>query len=98
MMSQRAVVQYKNGGGQFQIAYAGQFALAVNGEIKYVQLGGDQPFEWLVHKMWNDHSLQRAIQTASRFATMIRVAQMAYLSTKRGAALLNFGGKRRPGS
>jgi hypothetical protein len=75
-------------GAQFQIAYAGQFALAANGEIPHVQLGGERPSEWLLSKIRNDYSLKRDIEQASMFGVFIRVMQMAYLSTEGGAARL----------
>ena len=75
-------------GAQFQIAYAGQFALAVNGEITHVQLGGERPFEWLLPKIRSDYSLRGDVEKASMFGLMIRVMQMAFLSTERGATRL----------
>lgn len=73
---------------QLQIAYAGQFALAANGEVPHVQLGGDQNFEWFFRKLRTDYSLSHDIEGASRFGLMVQLAQMAYLSTERGAERL----------
>lgn len=75
-------------GAQFHIAYAGQFALAANGEVPHVQLGGKQSFEWLLRKMRTDFTLLEDIEHASAFGLMVRAMQMALLSTERGAERL----------
>ncbi len=73
---------------QFQIAYASQLALAINGELRHVALGGKQPFEWFMSKLKRDSSVQRDVQQASQFGLMMRLLQMAYMSTDSGAAQL----------
>lgn len=66
---------------QLQIAYAGQFALAANGDIHYVQLGREHPFAWLISKMRAEPGVKEDLGKASQFGLWVWLHQTALFSS-----------------
>ena len=73
---------------QLQIVYAGQLALAANGNIRYVKLGQDHPLAWLIEKMKADPTVKDDFAEASRFGMRIWLQETAMFSTGLGAERL----------